>query len=56
MLIDNVVFDGFSKGLKVDNDVLIGDSMKVINSDFMGAKNELDIPRGKMKIEGTDQA
>jgi hypothetical protein len=40
----------------VDNDVLIGDSVKIINSDFRGAKNELDISRGKVKIEGTDQA
>jgi hypothetical protein len=51
MLIDNVVFDGFSTGLKVDKDVLIGDTVRVVNSDFSGAKNELDIPGGKVQIE-----
>jgi len=51
MMIDNVVFDGFSKGLKVDKDVLIENTVRVVNSDFNGAKNELDIPGGKVKIE-----
>jgi hypothetical protein len=51
MLIDNVVFDGFSTGLKVDKDVLLGDTVRVVNSDFSGAKNELDIPGGKVQIE-----
>jgi hypothetical protein len=51
MIIDNVVFDGFSKGLKAGKDVLIGDTVRVVNSDFNGAKNELDIPGGKVKIE-----
>jgi hypothetical protein len=37
MLIDNVVFDGFSTGLKVDKDVLIGDTVRVVKSDFSGA-------------------
>jgi hypothetical protein len=54
MMFDNVVFDGFSKGLKVGNDVLIGDYVRIVNSDFNGAENELDIPGGKVKIEGTD--
>ena len=51
MVFDNVIFDGFSRGLKVGNDVLIGDSIRITNSDFTGAKNELDIPGGKVKIE-----
>jgi len=52
MMFDNVIFDGFSRGLKVGNDVLIGDAVRIVNSDFTGAKNELDIPRGKVKLEG----
>jgi hypothetical protein len=51
MMIDNVVFDGFSKGLKVDKDVLIENTVRVVNSDFNGAKNELDISGGNVKIE-----
>jgi hypothetical protein len=39
MMIDNVVFDGFSTGLKVDKDVLIENTVRVVNSDFNGAKN-----------------
>ena len=53
MMFDNVIFDGFSRGLKVDNDVLIEDSVRIVNSDFAGAKNELYIPRGKVKLEGS---
>ena len=56
MLFDNVIFDGFSKGLKVGNDVLIGDTVRIVNSDFNGAKSELDTPTGKVKIDGTDPA
>ena len=56
MMFDNVVFDGFSRGLKVGNDVLLRDTLKIVNSDFTGAKNELGIPRGKVKIEETDPA
>jgi hypothetical protein len=56
MMLDRVVFDGFSRGLKIGNDVLIGDTMQIVNSDFAGAKHELDIPRGKLWIEGTDPA
>jgi hypothetical protein len=48
MMFDHVSFDGFSKGLQVDSDVLIGDSVKIINSDFNGAENELNIPAGKV--------
>ncbi len=44
VMFDNVLFDGFSKGLKVGNDVLIGDAVKIVNSDFANAKNDLDIP------------
>jgi glycosyl hydrolase family 28 len=51
MIIDNVDFDGFSKGLKIGKDVLIGDTIRVVNSDFNGTKNELDILEGKVKIE-----
>jgi hypothetical protein len=51
MMIDHVVFDGFSRGLKIDKDVLIEKTVRVVDSDFNGAKNELDIPNGKVKIE-----
>ncbi|HXQ34107.1 MAG TPA: hypothetical protein VN843_08850, partial [Anaerolineales bacterium] len=56
MMFDNVSFDGFSRGLKVGKDVLIRDTLKIANSDFADAKNELDTPKGKVKIEGTDPA
>lgn len=52
MMFDNVIFNGFSKGLKVGKDVLIGDTVRIVNSDFTGAKNEVDVLRGKVKIEG----
>ena len=52
MTFDNVLFEGFSNGLHVGNDVLIGDCVRIINSDFAGAENELDILPGKVKIEG----
>ena len=54
MLFDNVVFEGFSRGLKVSKDVRIEDTVRIVNSDFNGCRNELDIPRQKLKIEGTD--
>ena len=54
MMFDRVVFNGFSKGLKIGNDVLIGDTLRIVNSDFNGAKNELDIPTEKVRIEGID--
>ncbi len=56
MTIDNVVFDGFSKGLKVDKDVLIENTVRIVNSDFNGAENELDIPGEKLWIEGINPA
>jgi len=56
MMVDNVVFDGFSKGLKVDKDVFIENTIRVVNSDFNSAKNELDISAGKLWIEGIDPA
>jgi polygalacturonase len=54
MTIDNVVFDGFSRGLMVDSDIVIGDVARIINSDFKGAKNVLDESEAKVKIEGID--
>jgi hypothetical protein len=45
------MFDGFSTGLKVDKDVFIKNTVRVVNSDFSGAKNELDISEGIVKIE-----
>jgi hypothetical protein len=51
---DNVLFDGFSKGLKVDKDVLIRDTIRISNSDFAGAKHELAIPGEKVRIEKPD--
>jgi hypothetical protein len=54
MTIQNVVFEGFSTGLNVGSDVLIEDAIRVVNSDFGGATNELNIPEGKVQIEGVD--
>ena len=48
MMFDNVLFAGFSRGLQVGADVLVGDSVRIINSDFGGADNELNIPGGKV--------
>ena len=56
MTFDNVIFDGFSRGLKVGSDVLVEDRVRIVNSDFAGAKNELEILREKVKFEGTDCA
>jgi hypothetical protein len=52
MMFNHVTFDGFSRGVKVGNDVLIKDTIRIINSDFAGAENELDILPGKVQIEG----
>ena len=52
MLFDNVTFDGFSRGVEVSSDVLIKDSIRITNSDFAGAKNELGILPEKVKFEG----
>jgi hypothetical protein len=40
MMINNVVFDGFSKGLQADKDILTGDSVRVVNTDLNNAANE----------------
>jgi hypothetical protein len=53
-MFDNVTFDGFSRGLKIGSDVLIGDAIRIINSEFADAKNELDLPAGKVKLDGKD--
>jgi glycosyl hydrolase family 28 len=47
MMFDNVVFAGFSKGLQVGNDVLMEDFIRIVNSDFWVAENELDIHEKK---------
>jgi polygalacturonase len=54
MIVDNVLFEGFSTGLKVGNDVLIEDTVRIFNSDFGDAKNEIHVPGGKVKIDGRD--
>ena len=56
IIFDNLLLDGFSKGLKVGSDVRIEDTVGIINSDFAGAKHELDIPRRKVKIEGRSRS
>jgi glycosyl hydrolase family 28 len=47
MMFDNVVFAGFSKDLQVSNDVLMEDSIRIVNSDFWGTENEVDIHEKK---------
>lgn len=42
-MFDLVVFDGFSKGLKITNNVLIRDVAGILTFDFKGAKNDQDI-------------
>jgi hypothetical protein len=54
VMFDNVIFDGFSKGLQIGSDVLIKDTIRIINSDFANAKSELDLAGGKVKIDGKD--
>ena len=54
MMFDHVIFDGFSTGLKLDENVLLGDPIRIINSDFAEAKHELAVQGGKVKIEGVD--
>jgi hypothetical protein len=51
---DNVILDGFSRGLKIGSDVVIRDRARIVDSDFGNAKNDLNIPSGKLKIDGTD--
>ena len=54
MMFDHVILNGFSRGLKIDNDVVIRDHVRIVDSDFAGAKNELNIPPGKVRIDGMD--
>ncbi len=54
MLFDNVVFDGFSTGLKISHDVQFENVLRIVNSEFNGAKTALNIAREKLKLEGTD--
>ena len=56
VMFDNVIFDGFSRGLKIDSDVLISDAIRMFNSEFGNAKSELDVPGEKVKIDGKDQS
>ncbi len=41
MMFDNVVFAGFSRDLQVGDDVLMGDAVRIVNSDLGDAENEL---------------
>jgi len=54
VMFDHVILNGFSRGLKIDNNVVIRDYVTIVNSDFAGAKNELNIPPGKGRIDGMD--
>jgi hypothetical protein len=56
MMLDNVLFDGFSIGLKVGRDVLIGDAVRIISSEFGGAKHDLETLRAKVTIDGIARA
>ena len=56
MFFDNLIFEGFSTGLKVGDDVLIGDGVRIVNSDFAGAQHELNTSAGKVRIEGGEPA
>jgi hypothetical protein len=47
MMLDNVLFDGFLIGLKVGKEVLIGDALRITNSEFAGATHELETPGEK---------
>ena len=51
VLVDNVLFEGFSIGLKLLSDVLIQDTVRIHNSDLGGARNELDTSPGKVRLE-----
>lgn len=44
MLFDHVVFDGFSTGLKITNDVRFENAVRVVNSEFNDSSNKLDVP------------
>jgi len=54
IMFDHVILDGFSRGLKIDNNVAIRDHVRIVNSDFGGTKNELNIPSDKVSIDGID--
>jgi hypothetical protein len=54
MTFDNIVYNGFARGLNVSKDVLIRDAVRIVNSDFSGAKNELEMPSGKVEIDGKE--
>ena len=54
IMFDHVILDGFSRGVKIDSNVVIRDHVRIINSDFAGAKNELNIPSDKVRIDGID--
>jgi hypothetical protein len=47
LMVDNVLFDGFSIGLKVLNDVLIQDTVKIIHSDSPAPKMNWILPGKK---------
>jgi glycosyl hydrolase family 28 len=55
-MFDHVIFEGFSKGVKIDGDVQIADTLKIINSDFASARHTLEISRGKVTFDGMDAA
>lgn len=54
VLFDNVDFDGFSKAVKISADVRFANAVRIVNSEFNGAKAELGIAPEKLKLEGTD--
>ena len=54
IMFDHVILDGFSRGVKIDNNVVIRDHVRIANSDFAGAKNELNVPSDKVRIDGID--
>ena len=56
MLFDNVVFHGFSKGLQVGHEVRVEKAVRIVNSEFNGAKTELGIAPEKLKFEDTDMS
>jgi len=52
LTVDNVVFDGFSMGMKIDANVQIANAISVVNSDFSRSRNELNVPENKIKFMG----
>jgi len=51
LLFDHVTFKGFARGAKAGKDVQIEGAVKIVNSDFNGARNEIDIPEDKVKMD-----